>query len=194
MGAERVAGTPTDAVAAGDVSRATLFQGAAFTGIAMAAHNFVEAIAIYFGAHQDSSFGVSMAAAVAAHNIPEGLCVAMPILRGSGSPWWAFFWAFVCGLAEPLGAALAWSAFGDSLDPATSGIVFGISGGMMLHVAALRLLPDALKLDPANLYASHFFFAGMCLMAMTSVLHSHSDSHMDSTADSETHSTQMHSH
>merc|ERR1712135_231858 len=106
-------------VAAGDVSRATLFQGAAFTGIAMAAHNFPEAIAIFFGAHQDSSFGVSMAAAVAAHNIPEGLCVAMPILRGSGSP----FWAFVCGLAEPLGAALAWSAFGDSLDPATSGIV-----------------------------------------------------------------------
>lgn len=171
--AEKVANAPvpTVSVDSADVSQASLFQSAVFSGIAIAAHNFLEWIPKYFGALDDCSFGVSMAVA-AVHNIPEGLCVAMPILRGTGSPWWAFFWGLLSGVAEPLGAALAWIAFRDSLEPITSGILFGTVGGVMIHVSVRELLPDALKYDPENRYTSHSFFGGMLVMALSLVLES----------------------
>jgi len=172
--AEKVADSPvpTVPVISADVSRVSLFQSAAFSGIAIAAHNFPEGIAIFFGALEDSSFGVLVAVAVAVHNIPEGLCVAMPILSGTGSPWWAFFWATLSGVAEPLGAALAWIALGDSLEPTTSGVLFGIVGAVMTHISVRKLLPDALKYDPENRYTTLSFFGGMFVMAMSFVLES----------------------
>jgi len=75
-------------------------------------------------------------------------------------------------VAEPLGAALAWIALGDSLEPTTSGILFGIVGGVMTHVSVRKLLPDALKHDPENRYTSLSFFGGMFIIAMSFVLES----------------------
>ena len=47
--------------------------------------------------------GAALAVAIALHNIPEGICVSMPIYYATGSKLKAFFWAFLSGLSEPIG-------------------------------------------------------------------------------------------
>ena len=45
--------------------------------------------------------------AVAVHNIPEGMCVAMPVYYATGSRWKGFWWSFVSGISEPIGGVFA---------------------------------------------------------------------------------------
>ena len=52
--------------------------------------------------------GVGLAIAIGIHNVPEGLCVAVPIYYATQDRWAAFKWAFVSGVSEPIGAALGW--------------------------------------------------------------------------------------
>ena len=47
--------------------------------------------------------GIALAIAIALHNIPEGVCVAMPVYYSSGSKLKAFLWAFLSGVSEPIG-------------------------------------------------------------------------------------------
>ncbi len=42
-----------------------------------------------------------MALAIALHNVPEGVAVALPVYFATGSRWQGFKYAFVSGLAEP---------------------------------------------------------------------------------------------
>ena len=50
-----------------------------------------------------SIIGGALALAIALHNIPEGICVAMPVYYATGSRLKAFFWAFLSGISEPFG-------------------------------------------------------------------------------------------
>eukprot|EP00958_Prasinococcus_capsulatus_P024973 scaffold4047_cov188-Prasinococcus_capsulatus_cf.AAC.1 len=47
-----------------------------------------------------------MAAAIAVHNIPEGVIVAAPVFAATGSRWKSLALALASGLSEPLGAQL----------------------------------------------------------------------------------------
>ena len=145
--------------------RLNMLQMAAFSGIAVALHNFPEGIATFISTMADPSFGPAMAFAIAMHNIPEGLAVAAPIKKATGSKCKAFFWAFVSGLSEPLGGLLGWLVLKDVLGPATYAIFYGLTAGIMLHISFKKLLPTALKYDPNNSYTSYSFFAGMAVMA-----------------------------
>jgi ZIP family zinc transporter len=157
----------------GDVEKAAertnMLQMAAFSGIAIAAHNLPEGLATFIAAVEDPAFGVSMAIAIAIHNIPEGLAVAIPILKATNSKWRAFLWAFLSGVAEPIGAALAWLALREVISPLTYAMVFGVIGGVMVHISIRKLLPTALKYDPENRVSSYAFFAGMAIMASSLV-------------------------
>lgn len=53
-------------------------------------------------AQKSSSIGLSLALAIALHNIPEGVAVALPVYFATGSRWKGFNTAAVSGLAEPL--------------------------------------------------------------------------------------------
>ena len=52
------------------------------------------------------TLGVSIAVAIAIHNIPEGLAVSAPILYATKSRKKAFTLSFLSGLAEPVGALI----------------------------------------------------------------------------------------
>ncbi len=62
----------------------------------------------------DPALGAAIAVAIAIHNIPEGVCVAMPIYYATGSRLKAFAWATLSGVSEPIGAL-----FGSALTPLT---------------------------------------------------------------------------
>eukprot|EP00435_Cladocopium_sp_Y103_P060526 s124_g22.t1 len=152
------------------MERVNMLQMAAFSGVAIALHNFPEGLATFVATLADPGFGVPMAFAIAIHNIPEGLAVAAPILKATNSKCKAFFWAFLSGMSEPLGGLLAWLVLKEIVGPVTFAILFGIIGGVMIHISFKKLLPTALRYDPENKYTAYSFFAGMAVMAGSLVI------------------------
>mmetsp|Transcript_26827 Transcript_26827/g.47375 ORF Transcript_26827/g.47375 Transcript_26827/m.47375 type:complete len:343 (+) Transcript_26827:52-1080(+) len=149
--------------------RMNMLQMAAFSGIAIALHNFPEGLATFVATMADPSFGPPMAFAIAIHNIPEGLAVAAPILKATNSKCKAFMWAFLSGMSEPLGGLLGWLVLREIVGPVTFAVLFGIIAGVMIHISFKKLLPTALKYDPENRYTALSFFGGMAIMAASLV-------------------------
>ena len=81
---------------------------ALITGAALLLHNFPEGVLTFFAGTADPALGLRTAAAIALHNIPEGLAVAVPFAYAARSRAAGVLAALVSGLAEPLGAVLAW--------------------------------------------------------------------------------------
>lgn len=121
-----------------------------FTALAISIHNFPEGIATFLAALQDPTLGVAIAVAIALHNIPEGISVSVPIFYATGNRRKAFVYSVLSGLAEVLGAALAylvlrWVAGDEAgvIPPQVMGILFGGVAGIMVYISLDELLPTS---------------------------------------------------
>lgn len=65
--------------------------------------------------------GVMTALAIAIHNFPEGIAVAVPLREATGKKWAAAGWAALSGLAEPAGAVIGYLFLRPFLGPASLG-------------------------------------------------------------------------
>jgi ZIP family zinc transporter len=106
-------------------------------------HNFPEGMATFAGALEDVRVGMAIAVAIAIHNIPEGLAVSAPIYAATGSRSKAFFWSFLSGVSEPVGAALAALVLLPFLNPAVLGWMLAAVAGIMVSLAVDELVPAA---------------------------------------------------
>jgi len=115
---------------------------------------------------------VALAIAIALHNIPEGVCVAMPVYYATGSKWRGFLWAFLSGISEPFGALMGWLVLRDRFGPLVYGISFGIIAGMMVFISLKELLPMAYKFDRtrSHVIIPIFLVLGMVIMAASLLL------------------------
>ncbi len=147
-----------------------------FTALAIGIHNFPEGLATFLAALQDPNLGVAIAVAVALHNIPEGISVSVPIFYATGDRRKAFLYSFLSGLAEPVGAILAyWGlrlAVGteNGLIPSeVMGILFGGVAGIMVYISLDELLPASRAYGKGH--DSLFgLVAGMMVMALSLLL------------------------
>lgn len=121
-----------------------------FTALAIGIHNFPEGLATFLAALHDPSLGIAIAIAVALHNIPEGISVSVPIFYATGNRRKAFLYSFLSGLAEPVGALLAYFALrlfvggGNGVfPPQVMGILFGLVAGIMVYISVDELLPTS---------------------------------------------------
>ncbi|HPQ39414.1 MAG TPA: zinc transporter ZupT [bacterium] len=121
-----------------------------FTALAIAIHNFPEGLATFLAALQDPGVGIAIAIAIALHNIPEGISVSVPIYYATGSRKKAFTYSFLSGLAEPVGAGIAYLMMrlflaGDSgvIPPQIMGVLFGGVAGIMVYISVDELLPTS---------------------------------------------------
>lgn len=130
--------------AAGDAARAAALRLAITTALALAAHNLPEGVLTLFSTIADDRLGARTALAVALHNIPEGLAVAAPFYFADHRRLRAVGMALASGLAEPLGAVLAYRLLRGLFTPAFLNGTVLLAGGVMLWVAADTLLPPAL--------------------------------------------------
>jgi zinc transporter, ZIP family len=119
-----------------------------FTALVIAIHNFPEGLAAFSAALKDPKLGVAIALAIALHNIPEGISVSVPIFYATGNRRKAFAYSLLSGLAEPVGAGIAYLALrviagGDSggIPPQVMGIIFGGVAGIMVYISLDELLP-----------------------------------------------------
>jgi zinc transporter ZupT len=137
---------------------------------ALAAHNFPEGLATLVAVLDEPKVGVSVAVAIGLHNIPEGICVAMPIYYATGSRYKAFFWATLSGMTELVGALLGWIVLRKVLNRVVFGILFGVIAGMMVYISIKELLPTAHRYDPEDKVTTFSLLGGMALMSLSLVL------------------------
>jgi len=114
-----------------------------FTALAIGIHNFPEGFATFIAALDDMSVGVTIALAIAIHNIPEGMAVSLPIYHATGERKKAFWYAFISGLAEPVGAIVGFFLLLPLMGDLTFGITFGCVAGIMVYISFDELLPSA---------------------------------------------------
>jgi ZIP family zinc transporter len=140
-----------------------------FSAAAIALHNLPEGIATFVAALNDPKLGVSIASAVAIHNIPEGIAVAVPVFYATGSRARAFSWSFLSGLAEPLGALMAWLLLSAFLGGALRGVLFAAVAGVMVFISFDELLPTAREYGEHHI-AVYGLISGMAVMAVSLAL------------------------
>ena len=148
---------------------ANLIRMGLLSATAIGLHNFPEGIATFVAALDDPRLGASIAAAVALHNIPEGIAVAVPVFYATGSRARAFSWSFLSGLAEPLGALVAWLLLGGIVGDALRGILFAAVAGVMVFISFDELLPTAREYGEHHV-ALYGLTSGMAVMAVSLAL------------------------
>jgi ZIP family zinc transporter len=141
-----------------------LYRMGIFTAIAIAIHNFPEGLATFVGALKDPKLGLAIAVAIAIHNIPEGVAVSIPVYYATGSKKKAFFYSFLSGLAEPLGALLGYVILLTFFNDLVFGILFASVAGIMVFISLDELLPTAQEL------AAYGLVGGMVVMAVSLLL------------------------
>ena len=107
--------------------------------------------------------------AIAIHNIPEGVAVAVPIYYATRDRKKAFWYSLLSGLSEPLGAFLGYLLLRPFMSDTLMGIVFGAIAGVMVYISLDELLPSAEE------YGGHHqamagLIAGMAVMAISLLL------------------------
>ncbi|OGP15245.1 MAG: zinc transporter ZupT [Deltaproteobacteria bacterium GWA2_55_10] len=128
---------------------AKLLRMGLFTALAIAIHNFPEGLATFLAALQSPSLGIAIAVAIALHNIPEGISVSVPIYYATGNRSKAFFYSVLSGLAEPVGAIIAYLLIlfffgnGGGVPPQVMGMLFGGIAGVMVYISIDGLLPTS---------------------------------------------------
>lgn len=150
-----------------------LYRMGILTALAVSVHNFPEGIATFMSAMSDPAVGIAIAIAIAIHNIPEGIAVSVPIYYATGSRKKAFFYSFLSGISELVGALLAYLLLLPFLHDGNSEIVFGITmagvAGIMVFISLDELLPSAEEYGEHHL-AVYGLIAGMVVMAASLLL------------------------
>ncbi|MBF6629409.1 MAG: zinc transporter ZupT [Proteiniphilum sp.] len=143
-----------------------LKQTGMITAITIAIHNFPEGIATFMSALTSLEVAIPITAAIAIHNIPEGIAVAVPIYHATGSKKKAFWLSFASGLAEPIGALIAFWFLLPYWSPELDAFILSAVAGIMIYISLDELLPSAEKYGKHHLSIIGLVI-GMAVMAMS---------------------------
>ena len=128
----------------------------------MTAHSFAEGVGVGVSFGGGESFGTFISAAIAVHNIPEGLAISLVLVPQGVSVRKAAFWSIVSSLPQPLMAVPAF-LFVETFR-AVLPVGLGLAAGAMVWMVFSELLPDALdEATPGAVAAS----ATLSVTAMT---------------------------
>jgi ZIP family zinc transporter len=148
-------------------NRSSLMHAGMLTAIGITIHNFPEGLAVFSsGITGDRTFGLLVAVAIALHNIPEGVSVSIPIWEATGSRKRAFWYSFLAGLAEPLGAVIGYAILFNFLTPTLIYSLLAFAAGIMVYISLDELLPIAHSYGKEHLVIIGVI-AGMVLMALS---------------------------
>jgi ZIP family zinc transporter len=137
--------------------------------VGIAIHNFPEGIAVFMSSLASIRLGIVLAIAIALHNIPEGLAVAMPIFYATKSKRKAFWYSFLSGFAEPIGAVMGLLIFMPLLTPSILYFSLAIVAGIMVFISFDELLPLSCESGGYHLAISGIII-GMFIIALSTIL------------------------
>lgn len=135
------------------------------TALTLTAHNLPEGMAVALSTLGSSTLGLKMAVAIALHNIPEGLAIAGPLLMSrKATPLKAIGITLLSGLSEPVGALLTLVFFRNILTQELIDYALAFVGGVMIAVALMELVPEAVRTGK-HIYTTLGFVIGSTVMA-----------------------------
>ena len=108
-------------------------------------HNLPEGIAVFTSSVASQKLGLKIALSIGAHNLPEGICIAVPIYYSTGDRRKAFFYTFLSGVAEPIGAIITWLFLKPFISICFLNVTLYFVGCLMLTIAILEILPEVLS-------------------------------------------------
>ena len=119
-----------------------LLAAGVVTAAAIALHNVPEGMVIGAAfAGGKPESGWLLAAVIGLHNIPEGMAVAVPVAAGGGGRGRAAMLAAATGAPTVLGAALGYAL--GIMEPGMLAATLSAASGAMLYVVFAQLLPEA---------------------------------------------------
>ena len=147
------------------------------TALAIAIHNFPEGMATFATTMGNMSLGVTIAIAIAIHNIPEGISVSIPIFYATKNKWKSFGLSMASGIAEPIGASLAFGFLklleqnqfiAAHFDQILGGSLAFVAG-IMVYISLDELLPVAREYGKGDIVMGGVVI-GMVIMAASLIL------------------------
>lgn len=143
-----------------------LYKVGIISMIALIIHNIPEGIITFLTTTKDVKLGISLAFSIALHNIPEGISIFIPIYYGSGNKKKAFFYTFVSGFSEVVGAFIAWLFLSKLVNDYFFSFIFAVTAGIMIYIALYELIPESIKYkDKKSLVL--FFLLGVVIMLIS---------------------------
>ncbi len=136
-----------------------------FTALALAIHNFPEGLVTFITNMNGADFGIPIAVAIIIHNIPEGIAISLPIYFATGSRWKSFLYAFLAGIAEPIGAVIGY-LFLRETGEGLIGVALAAVAGVMVFISFDELFPTARECGKHEEVIIGLF-AGMVLMGVS---------------------------
>ena len=113
--------------------------------------------------------GVMTALAIAIHNFPEGIAVSIPVYYATGDRVKAFRLSLLSGVAEPVGALLAWLVLMPFMSTTLMGCILAGVAGIMVFISIDELLPAAREYGEAHI-SIYGVVTGMAVMAVSLLL------------------------
>ncbi len=153
-----------------DSGKKELMKTGIVTALAIAIHNFPEGLATFGASLAETSLGVVLAIAIAIHNIPEGISVSIPIYYATGNKRKAFWYSFLSGVAEPVGASLGYLILFSFLTPQIVGGMLSFIAGVMVYISLDEILPTAQKYDKKGHLTIIGIIVGMIVMAASLIM------------------------
>lgn len=114
----------------------------------MTVHSFAEGVGVGVSWGDGNAFGTLISAAIAIHNIPEGLAISLVLIPRGTNVWKAAGWSVFSSLPQPIMAVPAFLfviVFREFLP-----LGLGLAAGAMIWMVFKELLPEALEEMPAK--------------------------------------------
>ena len=131
---------------------ASLYKLGILNMLALMLHNFPEGIATFISAYQNMDLGIKLGIAIMLHNIPEGISIAVPIYYATKNKKEAIKKAFLSGLAEPLGALLAFLIFKNFITESFLSSILLLVAGIMITISIEEMYPEVIKYKEKKLF------------------------------------------
>lgn len=125
----------------GSVNGADAIQMLLIVGV-MTVHSFAEGIGVGVSYGDGNSFGSLISAAIAIHNIPEGLAISLVLIPKGTSVWKAAGWSIFSSVPQPIMAIPAF-LFVLVFRPFLP-VGLGLAAGAMFWMVFHEMLPEAL--------------------------------------------------
>lgn len=107
----------------------------------MTAHSFAEGVAVGVSFAGEGALAGFISTAIAVHNIPEGLAIALVLVPRGTPVWQAALWAIFSSLPQPLMAVPSY-LFVEMFHPLLP-VGFGLAAGAMFWLVFAELIPEA---------------------------------------------------
>ncbi len=114
----------------------------------MTVHSFTEGVGVGVSFGGGEELGQFITAAIAIHNIPEGLAICLVVIPRGMSVVRAALWAVLSSLPQPLTAVPAF-AFVEAFTPFLA-VGFGFAAGAMIWMVFSELVPEAVEDSSPN--------------------------------------------